>query len=291
MPAFRFNPLAFFLTASLPLSAMSAETTGLSLADDLFQRRNYFDAVTEYKRFLYFHPLEDSLAGRVWFRIGLCFRNSREWESALAAFNKVQSGPDSAILGEQSRFQSALVQLAHGSIGEAEFEFARLRKFSPDSAVRIKSVFFQGMCQVRRYAWKEARYSFQYYAQLSGNSLTPRLDSLLNVAAHKKWKSPETARRLSTFLPGAGQTYAGFPIEGLYALALNSVTAGFSVYFLLEGKIAEGLILGIVWERFYAGNRQKSGQLAARVTEAAEHAILEQILGEAGIATLQRNPL
>ena len=278
MLVFRFSPVVLFSLFVLESGAGAAD---LSIADTLFHQKDYFQAVTEYKRFLFFHSgKNDSLAMQAWFQMGLCYRNSREWESARSAFDTVRMFSDSGGLGERVRFQSALVQLAQGSIGEAEFEFAGLAKFSPDSLVRSKALFFRGICQIKRYSWEEARNSFQMYAIQSQGAIPQRLDSLLREALRFRWKSPETAKWLSTALPGLGQTYAGSPLEGLYSLTLNASSVWLLVYFLTQGQIVDGLLASILLERFYFGNREKASQLAAKFDEEFSHSMAGDLLEE-----------
>ncbi len=251
------------------------------MANALRGQKNYFAAVTEYKRFLFFHNPSDSTA-QAWFDMGLCQRNLRNWAAAREAFDTV-AFLDSGSLREQARFQSALVQLAEGSPGEAEFEFAALVKFSPDSIVRGKALFFEGVCQIKRYAWEEARASFQHHAQMTGDSMPARLDSLLQQAALFKWRSPETAKQLSTFLPGLGQVYSGSYWEGAYSLTLNGSSIALLAVFLTQGQIVDAALVSILAERFYFGGREKAGQLAARVDEQTYSLAAKQALDEVEI--------
>lgn len=277
---FRFKWIALVFLIALDPGANAAD---LSMADSLFHQKDYFQAVTEYKRFLFFHAdKKDSSSLQAWFQMGLCHRNSHEWDAARSAFDTVLALSDSGTLRERTRFQSALVQLAQGSTDEAEFEFAGLAKFSPDSVTRIKALFFKGICQVKRHGWEEARNSFQTYALLSKDSLPPRLDSLLRAAAGFRWRSLETAKWLSTALPGLGQAYAASPLEGLYSLTLNASTGWLTVYFLTQGQIVNGLLAFILWERFYFGNREKASQLTTRFNEEFAHSMADDALEEAG---------
>lgn len=283
MPACRFRSTLFLVLALLGLKANAGN---LTLADSLFRQKDYFQAVTEYKRFLFFHSgKKDSLSIQAWFQMGLCYRNSRDWESAYSTFDTVMALSDSGPLRERAHFQSALVQLSQGSKGEAEFEFAGLAKFSPDSLTRSQAFFFQGICQIQRHGWEEARKSFQKYVRLSGSRIPPGMDSLLESGSRQKWRSPVTARWLSTALPGLGQAYTGYFLEGAFALTLNASLGWLVVYLVMQGQIVEGALAVFVLQRFYFGNREKAGQLASRFNEETSRSLADKVMKELDAAT------
>ena len=53
-----------------------AEERPLSVGKHLFAQGNYDAAITEYKRFLYFHPSDEGI-GEVYYNIGLAYRAQR----------------------------------------------------------------------------------------------------------------------------------------------------------------------------------------------------------------------
>ncbi|MFP4384803.1 MAG: hypothetical protein ACLFSE_12225, partial [Spirochaetia bacterium] len=76
-------------------------------------------------------------------------------------------------------------------------------------------------------------------------------------------RKPDTAKVLSTILPGLGQFYSGAPADGISALLINS-----GVFFLFGYTIAEkhyleaALTFAYLILRFYPGNIYQAGQKA-----------------------------
>ncbi len=54
----------------------------LDLADWLLEQGHYDEAITEYKRFIFFNP-EDEQAGYALYRMGLAHRACRGWQEAV----------------------------------------------------------------------------------------------------------------------------------------------------------------------------------------------------------------
>jgi TM2 domain-containing membrane protein YozV len=75
--------------------------------------------------------------------------------------------------------------------------------------------------------------------------------------------SPVKAARLSSFIPGAGQLYAGYPIKGITSFIFTGSSAALTTLCGISGFYASGIVYGLIPVlRFYFGGKNFSYQLA-----------------------------
>jgi len=87
------------------------------------------------------------------------------------------------------------------------------------------------------------------------------------------------ARALSTVVPGLGEVYAGARKGGLNALALSAATGYLVVDDVVDGRIREAVIDGLLlFSRFYSGNRERAAAAATRRNQALGRTVAAQIL-------------
>ncbi len=103
------------------------------------------------------------------------------------------------------------------------------------------------------------------------------INNINKLPTYIKYKSPVKASRMSSYLPGLGQIYAGYPLKGIISFSLN---AGF-VFLATEEYINKYFISGTVFGaypflRFYIGGRQLSYKLAIKHNETKENKLKER---------------
>ncbi|HTA84328.1 MAG TPA: hypothetical protein VK783_15395 [Bacteroidia bacterium] len=77
------------------------------------------------------------------------------------------------------------------------------------------------------------------------------------------YKNPEKCRRLSSILPGLGETYAGYPFKGFTSFILNAGFLVFTGYNIYTGYYVTGVISGFFpFIKFHAGGKRLSAILA-----------------------------
>jgi len=86
-----------------------------------------------------------------------------------------------------------------------------------------------------------------------------------SIPLHPAYKDPGKAFRLSSFLPGAGQTYAGHFGKGLLSFALTAGFMTFGVYNFIDGYYAMSVVSGLFPAlKFYQGGKRLSESLALK---------------------------
>ena len=255
--------------------AAVAEELPLSLGSHLAAQGNYDAAITEYKRFLFFHP-DDSRVGEVYYNIGLAYKTQGLWTEAITA---LRTATYLAIDSEtKSAYQLALAVtlIATKNYDLAQLELIKVVLRKPSVPLFRRVLFLQGVTYIYQFRWEEARNVLKDYT--TDERLDARFDSAINMPQ----KSVKIARVLSTILPGAGHIYAGDWRDGLNALLLNGALGFLTVDAVLDGHYTDAALwAGIVFLRYYRGNtfraKEAVSQFNLRESRRAAEALLQRL--------------
>ena len=242
-----FSVLAVTLSLFCGFTAI-AEESPLSLASHFFKLGNYDGAITEYKRFLFFHP-DDARAAETYRNIGLAYRAQGFWgESIVAIRAAVQHASDRE---EKSEYQLelAVILIATQNYDLGRLELIKVTMRNPSTPLYRRALFLQAVAYIYQFRWEEAREVLRNY------TTDDKLDTLLEKAVNLPQKSARVAKVLSAILPGAGQVYAGNWRNGLNALVLNGVLGFLTVDAALDGHYVDAVLWGgSIFLRYYRGN-------------------------------------
>ncbi len=236
-----------------PLYGQAELPASMAFADALFGERDYYRAITEYKRIEH-STTNQASAIRARFMIGLSYFQGSKWDVSSEVFSDVLfAGP-----GEQ------MAPVAQMLIGESAYRrkdyTAAIDAFETfvqrypadtlamDARMRIAQSYLQlGQAD---YAGQQAE---QLQSEHADDDRAARFAARVRGGAYER-KSPLTAGLLAGALPGAGYIYTGRPRDGALAFLLNvgMFTAAAVAYYNDEpvaGTFASAL--GVSW---YAGN-------------------------------------
>ena len=240
------------------------------LAQGLSDAGNYDAAITEYERFICLTP-DSSLRSTAWLAVSRCNRELGHWDAAIDALRRAADITGDS-LRNVCRVETGIVNLAAGRYSAAEIDLLRTANFARQPTARRRASLVLGVCDLYEGKWDEARRAFN----AAFDSTDPRrraVDSLLSPRVRPAGLSPSLAKWLSTFLPGAGQFYAGDWKNGFNALILNGATG----YLLVDRLLAQDwvtIFLSSVsqFQRYYLGQRLRAEQIAQTRNElAARH--------------------
>ncbi len=245
--------MKLILMLSLAITTLNAQDLLIQkkYADSLFKAEKYFDAITEYKRLIFFDSLESySFYGN--FFIGKCYKAGGKYNEAINYFTK-------AIMytaDTQSKYTAKI-----------EIVKSNLLRRTPERALQIlnemeNSYDFNGkkdsLSYWRAWAyifnddWVKGKYyfeKFQFQHELA----------VLSSRVIKEKYSVTFAKLISYIVPGAGQIYTGNIVSGLMSFAYNFLFGFLTVKAFSEDRFIDGaLIGGLLWLRFYRGNVQNS---------------------------------
>jgi tetratricopeptide (TPR) repeat protein len=191
-------------------------------AEKLFNSGDYYRAITEYKRFISYHP-NDFRRDYSSFRIGMSYYNSNHLDEASAHFfSFLREYPDSDFR-QAAWFYGADAFFQMGDWIVANDEFRRIERTESASGLKDIAILRQAWINAMQYQWDEAA---DLMLNLSKKeSVVPLLD-LLETECRKgeslPSRSPVFAGILSAVVPGTGQMYAGRYVDGTVALLLNA---------------------------------------------------------------------
>ena len=278
MTKFLKNTILFLLIGvSLLFGGIAAvaEELPLSLGSHLAAQGNYDAAITEYKRFLFFHP-DDARVGEVYYNIGLAYKAQGLWTEAVTA---LRTATYLAIDSEtKSAYQLALAVtlIATQNYDLAQLELIKVVLRKPSVPLFRRALFLQAVAYIYQFRWEEARSVLQDY--------TPdeSLDTLFEAALNIPQKSIKVAKVLSTIFPGAGHIYAGDWRDGLNAFLLNGALG----FLTIDAVLAEHYTNAVLWGgtiflRYYRGNtfraKEAVSQFNLQESRRAAEALLQRL--------------
>ena len=252
--------------------AAVAEELPLSLGRHLSAQGNYDAAITEYKRFLFFHP-DDSRVGEVYYNIGLAYKAQGLWTEAVTA---LRTAIYLAINNEtKSEYQLALAVtlIATKNYDLAQLELIKVVLRKPSLPLFRRALFLQAVAYIYQFRWEEARSVLQDY------TTDERLDVLFEAALNMPQKSIKVAKVLSTILPGAGHVYTGDWRDGLNALLLNGALGFLAIDAVLDEHYTDAALWGgFIFLRYYRGNTFRAGAAAEQFNLRESHRTAEALL-------------
>ena len=254
--------------------------TVLRLADDFFTADFYEEAITEYQRYIFFNDRVREVS-YAYYKIGLAYRNMRNLEKSSDAFELSAHVAFSDTAKDKRKIDIAVNCIAGGEYSKAKFILLRLVAFSGVPEIRRKASLFLGVAHLYCYEWESAKDALEVYFRYEKNEEAGYIvDSLLIDAENIKYKSPTTARWLSTFVPGTGQMYAGNAGSGINALVLNGANIYWIIYKLLKEQYGNAyLIYFFLFRRYYMGNiynaRKEAREYNRRINEQTAEKIFD----------------
>jgi tetratricopeptide (TPR) repeat protein len=265
-----FRIWALPIAASLLLilyEPMRAGDLALETGDYYCKIGNYDAAVTEYKRYIFFNGDSGSL-GEIYYKLGMAYRNQGVYSDAISALRQSIALSNSDSVTEAKKLAIAVIQIAASDYSGAEFGLLNLASFSDYPDICRNAHYFLGVCYLYTGKWENARTAFAEYNKNADLAGYAEFDSLLFCKPGYKQKSVKIARLLSTFLPGAGQIYAGNWWDGLNAIAINTAT-GYMLTKAVIDRSYEDLAIShiMMFQRYYRGNRYNAEKAALKYNE------------------------
>lgn len=212
------------------------------------------EAITEYKRHLYFHP--DLPDDTVFYTIGDLYRRLGKHCQAREAMLDALAATSSDSLSDAIQISLAVISIAEKNYAAAELELLRAVSFSPFTAQRNRAQRLLALVYIYTDRWDKVRESLLNATSGLLPWQTVVIDSLLNSSQLFVRKSPILAQWMSTFLPGSGQCYAGDVRNGVNALAVSLATGYMTVYSIVNGYYQQAILTDVtLFWRYYSGNR------------------------------------
>ena len=223
----------------------------LSFADNLYEEKEYYRAITEYKRYLFFFAStsHDSIIAMQ--KIVQCNLKGENYLDALSETNKLLS------LHNISENQIVNWKAIRGlNFLKMKYLESAYNVFQDIKDSNYKNLFL-GVAHFSQYEWDIADEYLSKVSVSPANSVLQLKQGLMDSSVRGlslNYKNPLLAGILSGVLPGAGYAYVGKYQTAFSSLLLNSLLIGATIEFNKNGyKFAGGttLLLAFGW---YIGN-------------------------------------
>ena len=270
-----------FILMILSLSTPAIGRDGLlSMADSLAAAGYYDDAVTEYYRYMFFHPDSRNIGG-TYSRTAFCFAEIKQWEKAIQDIDLAIADAQGDSIGENYQVDKAVIMAASGDLAGSHSILESIYTTTENADSKTRAADLLLLVSILRHDWQRAA---EVLDNTSFDTETKsNINGLLQEAKRIRYKSPGTAMMLSSMLPGAGQVYDGRYLSGLNALALSGLLAYATGHLLLTERYGYAILtfyFGL--RRYFEGNRNNAYVMAQEYNRKIDEAMkdrLTEILG------------
>ena len=226
-----------------------------SYADSLFESEIFFDAITEYKRLLFFSvSLDNNFEAN--FRIAQCYKGGAKYDDAIKYFNVAKMNSDNTDDSINVELQIIRTNILRKTIPEALLLLSKFNKKYSSKIDSTKINYWRGWAYLMADDWELASKEFEKINKFH------QLKILSDSVDAEKY-SVIFAKVSSFILPGSGQFYTGNYLSGVMSLGWNVLWGYLTINAFITDRAVEGILMGgLLWARFYKGNFQNAEKFA-----------------------------
>lgn len=272
-----------------PPSLWAAEEQGInaenqfSFAESLFDEGDYYRAISEYKRFLFFFP-KDILAERSSFRIGESYYKAKRWAEAVISFKTFSSKYHQSSLLAEALYLKGLAEKELGHYGDALSTFQEIIK-SRSLMYSDKAVYQSAVVLMNMEEWQKARQLFLVVPETSSLAPSAHIFSTgLERMEHIPQKSPAIAGALAAVLPGAGHLYTERYRDAFASFLLNGAFIWAAIELLQHENNVAGGIVAFFELGWYTGNIYSAVSSAHKFNARAKEEFIRHLKESAGFS-------
>jgi len=244
-----FYPLSSFAE---PVITINADKQ-IQFAEHYFRAGEYFRAIGEYKRFIYFFP-NDHRRELAMYKIGLSYFNGKKFQETIDAFNELLAKFPATNFRTEVRFKISECFIKLKDYLKAIGHLNDMADTAENIDIADQAYYRRGWIYLEMSRWEEAENSFKLISKKNWDKY--RLASLSHEMSKKKdlkTKSP-TAAGILAIIPGAGHLYCERYKDAAIAFILNSAMI-YAAYEAFDNNLdALGGIITFFELGFYSGN-------------------------------------
>jgi tetratricopeptide (TPR) repeat protein len=203
-------------------------------------------------------------------RRGECYLIQKNFPAAERSFSRITYYDLSDELHYQARYKSALASYLNSNFEIAISHLVQLYEVVNNDSLKKSSLLLKALCHNELNQWNEAQnelmnFSNFFYSADSGklSAVQQEINNLYKTDNHPRYRNIEKARKLSLFIPGAGQIYSGYYKEAFISMALNGFGLALIGLGIWQRYYVSGALIGFpLWQRFLSGGVNRSGVLA-----------------------------
>lgn len=225
----------------------------IQFAEHYFRTEEYFRAIGEYKRFIYFFP-DDHRRELAMYKIGLSYFNGKKFQEAIDAFNELLAKFPATNFRTEVRFRISECFIKLKDYLKAIGRLNDMAVTAENINIADQAYYRRGWIYLETSQWEEAENSFRLISKKNLHKY--RLATLSHEMSKKKnlkTKSP-TAAGILAIIPGAGHLYCGRYKDAATAFILNTAMI-YAAYEAFDNNLdALGGIITFFELGFYSGN-------------------------------------
>ncbi|MEO0092418.1 MAG: hypothetical protein ABIK61_06890 [candidate division WOR-3 bacterium] len=255
-----------YLTLASPHQSHLTQPS-LSFAESLYQEKDYFNAITEFERYLFFHPNTS---------------NSQEikYKLALSYFYCNETLKTEKILQELSSEIGVIPKLAQRFLAQLYIDSKKYLKAKIELNDLLISDNIQDKTEIYRELGyialqeKDTKTALGYFTLAQDSWLITETERVIKLPK----KNVSLSQLLSTFIPGSGEIYCGQLGWGILSFLANSTTIYGTIHsFKNKHYLDATLIFSIFFMRFYNGSRSNARDFALEYNEKIYQAKIKEI--------------
>ncbi len=242
------------LSGDMVSAQETEEKSLLGFADYLYEREHYYQAVTEYERFIYFNPHHPSVP-RARLKIAFCYKMGEKYDRAIELFRNLVDEYRDQEVGKEAAYQ---VGECYGAGGNYELALIEFKNFTEDNphhplAEKAKWETVWTHIYLEDYASASSKLLFNEEGSLYQQP-SRELARALKQLPHLPRKSPLLAGLLAAVIPGGGHFYIGKKKQAILSFITNALLFyGTYEAFAVELYTAGGF-LSFFSLNYYSGN-------------------------------------
>jgi len=257
-------------------------------AESLFKEGDFYRAITEYKRFIFFFP-EEKKTEKCYFRIGESYFKARKWTEAIDALNVFMAKFPYSSMTDDALYLKGMAEKDLKKYDDALSTFEKIIKTS-SGEYRNKAIYQSALVLVDMEKWKRASETFSKIPEESVLSPAARVfSSGLENIDNLPRKSPVTAGTLSAIVPGAGHLYAERPRDALVAFLLNGAFIWAAVELFDDEKYVAGGVVTFFELGWYTGNIYSAVSSAHKYNKRVKDEFLQNLRSRCSLSYYHDN--
>ena len=276
--------ISYFLISLLTIIQPQSDMRQFLYAEHLFDQGAYRSAILEYKRLLFYHP-DIPRADLARYRIGLSYYHQGNRELARQKFEEVTQNFPHSPLNLQAQLMLGRTYFDVKDYSTARSTFFPIVSAEEGGETAAQARYLRAWCYIHERGWFKAIAEFRTVQQLQPDTPLSQISAQLADVTYANtplpFKSPRLAAWMSTFLPGAGQIYAGKLENGLISGAVHAAVCYLLVDSILDERYVDAVGICLVGSHFYMDNRGKAREWTTEHNRRLEADFIRQLKQQA----------
>ncbi|MBK6266808.1 hypothetical protein JKA74_17325 [Marivirga sp. S37H4] len=191
-----------------------------------------------------------------------CYKHQKQFGMVAETLKRAYPQASNDSLRFLIGYESALGNYLNAEYSKAKLSLIQLKNHTNSAEYEKKALYLEILIAHELGKWDEAQAASLKIGSES-QSFQDSLKNFYTEMAEIKLKDPAKAEKLSHFIPGSGQIYAGKIFRGITSMVIQTGLLGFAAYSFLNGYYFSGTFTGVsLFYVFYMGGARHAEYLA-----------------------------